>query len=490
MTINRDEEIEKLKQSITLKSEKRKYGEGGKQKRTHEKQGISEKHGWTSRMRTKFFKMSSNMNTLILKDDMTDPGNRPEGVTRKKDVQAGKVAVGFWSDNYLDRSKSTFENFLKFVIERDEERRRGGFYKKNPKVKEINNLKDLNHHDVQDFIDHKLESGLAASSVRNYVTHIKKVGESTTRHGIKGHKNLVKQKNLNTVPERKRSEFIRNKGVTDGKRGHTLEQANQLIEHIKDPVVRAGVMVLTDIGTRKDTFFKLEWRDVLDNQGKVKTDYIDMTRPGVIKGGREQIAEISERVTEGLQRFWDNGDFKRDQKIFGDLFTPYLFEKELKKACLATEVDSKGFHAFRRATVEAFDEKVKGMTKEGLVDGFLRFVNVEVPHRTTGELYKPHNPIIEKEEPYKVPKVDSKGNQLYKKDGTLIMVVKKKQKKEGTWYVPMKTKLDETGHPIKGPKWTKEELMNSRIDFLRNLYVAEQISHNRPDANAPYRFSD
>ena len=482
---------EEIKRSLEEHTGKRKYGEDGKQKRSQKKQRISNQHGWNARMRTKFYEMSANMNRMILKEDMTDLAKRPDGIDGKRDVQKGKKAEGFWSDNHLDRAKATYENFLKFIIERDEERRKNGFYEDNPKVKEIKELKDINHHDVRDFVEFKFDNDCEASTVRTYVGHIQKVSEVTAKHGIKGHEQLTTPKFVKSleIPKKEKSEFVRNKGKTDGIRGYTAAQGEKLIAHVENPYAKAGAIILNDIGLRKDTFFKLQWRDVLDENEKVKNEFIELFRPGLMKGGREQIARISERAAEALQGIWDNGNFNRDQEVFGG-FTPYTFEKEMRKACTEAELDWKSYHAFRRSTVEQFDEVAQTMTKEQLVDEILKYVDVEVPHRKTGELYKPHNPIVEKTRPQTYHAKDKDGNLLYKKDGSPLMKVVRRQDKEGRWYTPMEKVTDETGHVVMGSRWTKEELLNSRIDFLRNIFTAEQISHNRPDANSPYRFTE
>lgn len=480
---------EEIKRSLEEHTGKRKYGEDGKQKRSQKKQRISNEHGWNARMRTTFYKMSGNMNTLILKDDMTDITKRPEGVENKKDAQRGKSADGIWSDNTLDLVKSNYEMFLKFIVKRDEERRKNGFYEDYPKVKPVEDLKDINHHDIKDFIDYKLDQGLENSTVRKYLGDIQKVAESTARHGIIGHSELVRKEHFDMIPNRKKDEFVRNKGKTDGIRGYTAAQGEKLIAHVENPYAKAGAIILNDIGLRKDTFFKLQWRDVLDENEKVKNEFIELFRPGLMKGGREQIARISERATEALQGIWENGNFNRDQEVFGG-FTPYTFEKEMRKACTEAELDWKSYHAFRRSTVEQFDEMAQTMTKEQLVDEILKYVDVDVPHRKTGELYKPHNPIVEKTRPQMYHAEDKEGNLLYKKDGSPLMKVVRRQDKEGRWYTPREKMTDETGHVVMGPRWIKEELINSRINFLRNVFTAEQISHNRPDANSPYRFTE
>ena len=44
--------------------------------------------------------------------------------------------------------------------------------------------------------------------------------------------------------------------------------------------------------------------------------------------------------------------------------------------------------------------------------------------------------------------------------------------------------------PIERLKYTKEDLMKKRIDFLKNTYLSEKLGHNRSDITAVYKQKD
>ncbi len=123
------------------------------------------------------------------------------------------------------------------------------------------------------------------------------------------------------------------------------------------------------------------------------------------------------------------------------------------------------------------------------VDGIMKLANITLKDEH-GNDYKPHNPMVKLKKPVLIEKKDSKGNTVYKKDGSPVMVPLRRQGKNGSYYIVKNVVKDEKGEPVMVPKFTRESLMTRRIDFLHNVYVSEQMSHNRSDANSPYRYLD
>lgn len=433
------------------------YNTSGKQ--SWKRLGITKDDGWTSSMRTKYFRMQENSMKSIIKNDMTNINNRPEGKTKSNSKSHGKQQVdGIWSDSKFDATAATSSQFLRFVIFDDKRKKDAG-----EKFKSVKNLKDINKKHVVAFLLHKLEAGLSPDSVDRYRQDLQKWGECNVKFGIKSHTRLVPDEIRELIPDFKKEDRTRSLGETDGIYGYTLEQARTLIEHAEQPQVKAALETLTYTGLRNETFFELEWNDVL-NENEEVDDYFNLDRDGLMKNNRKQIAEVND-AAPAFVSLWSSGEFTSNHKVFGDDFTSYTLQREIEKICDETGIDWKGYHAFRSATFEYYDtELVPDMTKEELVDGIERFVNHEVYNPKTGEMERPLNPLV--------PKKEFAGYGV---------------KSDGTRYPKFNVVTGDDGHPIMVPKYEREWLETKRIDWLRNTYIAEQLSHNRSDANGPYR---
>lgn len=445
---------EKTKQSIEERTGKRRY-ERTSANQSWARLKIRDEDGWNDDMRQRYFRLMSNLDKAIQANDYTDLNIRPKGIS-KRDVKNGLKADGIWSDSQYDRVRDTGSQFLRYVVENT------------PKVK---NLKDINHHDVTNYLKSKKDDGCTAKTINNYYGYIQKMAECTFKYGVKSHEKLVRESHKEMVPPVKKEERVRGRGETDGKKGYTLEQARTIISHLADdPFAQSAATMLTYAGPRIDCMMEMKWSEVLDDNGEI-AEYMDWTREGLTKSGRQQIAETNEDIRSSLKELWDTGLFKEDEQIWGSRFTQYTLKTAIEDACTASGVDRKGFHEFRSATVQYYErEKLAEMNKEQIVEGILKMVNIEVKDKK-GNTYKPHNPVVKKEE----RKRDENGYTMYGKNSS------------GKPYPLFVTKTDKHGHPVYGEKWTKEELMTKRIDYLKNIYIAEQLSHNRPDANQPYR---
>ncbi|GAB6590053.1 hypothetical protein bcgnr5378_64070 [Bacillus cereus] len=291
-------------------------------------------------------------------------------------------------------------------------------------------------------------------------------------HGVKSHAKLIKPSHKDIVEERYKEDRIRGRGKTDGKKGYTVDQANKIIRALEDdPYAQSLAFTLTYVGLRMETVKKLQWSDVLDEQSKVKLRFQihDGTK---LKGGRVLAPISSQEVQEKLQKVWDTGLFEKNGKVWGDKMSSHNMRKTFMQACEKANVDWKAFHEFRAATVEYHGNLAKKMSKEELVKAILDAVNgIEKIDPKTGEVIKPLNPLEKKKQWAR----DQDGNRIVisKRNGVLIY------KKE--------VATDETGHPIMEERYTYEKLMSRRRDFLQETFIAQQISHNRSDANEPYR---
>jgi hypothetical protein len=102
-------------------------------------------------MRWKFFNLNAASKDIIAKNDYTKIENRPEGVTRKKDVkQEGPTnkAEGIWSLNTMKADRCISDELIRFVIIQERDRRLAG----DTSIKEIKHLGNINHHHVSAFL--------------------------------------------------------------------------------------------------------------------------------------------------------------------------------------------------------------------------------------------------------------------------------------------------------------------------------------------------
>lgn len=473
------------------------------------KLGISNEDGWTPKMRTAYFKMNKQFYDSVLENDMTQIKNRPKDengnpMTKSQVKQKNGYAPGIWSDSRVDDVLKRGDELIRFAIERDEMLKEEGFFDQKGRGKPVTYLNQLNQHHVKAYIQQKLDDGIAPSSVRTYVGQLQKVFESTTKNGVKQHNNLLKKCSGKGETKEKRGEFVqmtkernqqearRGVGKTDGEKGYSLKHARTIEYATKDNImVHLAVKTFTYIGARYGSLEHMTWSDVIDENGLVRED-MEFLHEGQMKGGRLQTAEVNEAGAT-LQEVYKKGGFQPNDSIFGNI-SRYKLEKEIKAACEQVGVDYKGFHAFRSATVEYYEqEKIPAMLKdvpknkqhELLADKILNYVNLEVNDKD-GKPYKPHNPMVEKREVVKEAKKDDQGEVVRDTKGNVVMIDKWAKDKKGKRYKVTKPVMED-GKPVMERKYTKEKLMDETIRHLKSLYVAQQISHNRIDANQPYR---
>lgn len=509
--ISRKEQIRQSKDELQTRSYQRKRSS------SWAKLKIRDEDGWDKKMRSLYYDMNNHFTTYILKNDMTDIKKRsknPDGtpISKRNVKQKNGYAPGLWSDGKVDKTLGISDELVRFIIRKDKEKAESGFFKENPKVKPVTRISDINQHHLNEFVQHKLDGGVAVSSVRRYVGDLQKVFESTSAadKGIKSHKSLMQKcsgdGSVVKVIEKhvvdnggKEKEFrskekaIRSVGKTDGEKGYSLKNARAIIEWTKkDPMVNLAMNVFTYIGTREGAIRDMVWSDVLDESGKIREE-MDFMHDGQMKAGRKQVAEVNESK-HVLEEIYENGGYSPFDTIFGNA-SRYKLEKPLKQACDDLGIDYKAIHAFRSATLEYYEtEKVPEMTeglsnkekKELIAQELLKLASVEVVDKD-GKLTMLHNPMVKKQVKQKVPKRDKNGNIVRNKKGNPIMVIKMKKEKNGNMVPDLRTVIGVDGQPVMERRYTMEKLMDMQFRTLTGLYSSQQLSHNRLDANAPYR---
>ncbi|MCR6465161.1 hypothetical protein NXB04_20875 [Bacillus paranthracis] len=469
------DENDKLIESIT-KREKRDYQKSEQQ--SWKKLRISDEFGWDNEMRQIYFRLKSNYDKALQKIDYTNVENRKDSRTRKDfKKRADNHAYGIWSDSVYDDTLRTGTNFIKFVIWYEKNRK-----KSDEEYRDINKLADIRPYHVREFLMAKKEGrygswsgdGKACTNktLNTLFGHIQKLSEATTAYGVKSHAKLIKTSHKEIIGEYRKADRVRGRGKTDGEKGYTIKQANEIIQALEnDPYAQSLASVLTHVGLRMETVKKLQWSDIIDKNGKVKERFA-ITDGTKLKGGRVLAPQCPKTTQEKLQQIWDTGLFNKGGKVWGDKMSAHEMRKTFVQACEKAQVDYKGFHEFRAATVEHYENMAKEMSKEELVKSILAAVNsIEKVDLKSGEVIKPLNPLEKKKQWAR----DESGNRIVA------------GKKNGVLFYKKEIATDETGHPIMEQRYTYEKLMSRRLDFLQNTFIAQQISHNRSDANEPYR---
>lgn len=477
---------------------------------------IRDEDGWDKEMRSLFYDMNNNFTTCILKNDMTDKEKRPKGedgkTIKKVDVKVeNNYAPGIWSDNGVNKALSRSSEFIRFVIKSEKEKEKSGFFKEHPRIKSIKKITDINQHHVNEYIKWKLDSGkVSTGAVRQYVGELLKVFESTSFDGVRSHKALfnkcrkggsvLKVIDRHVVANggkekqyRKKGTETRGVGESDGEKGYSLKNARAIIEKTrKDPLIHLAVSLFTYMGPRFGALKDMVWDDVIDKYGNVREEMRFM-HDGQMKGGRKQIAEVNDS-RGALEEVYRIGVFTPSDSIFGNL-SEYKLDKPIRKACEELGIDCKKFHAFRSATVEYYEtEKIPEMQaglnlsekKEVMARAILNLANLEITDKE-GNVTMPHNPMVKKTRKIKVYKLDKDGNIVRNKKGNPIMVMKMKTTKDGKRIPDEEYVNDKNGQPIMVRKFNMEKLMTDQLRTLEALLTSQQISHNRPDANTPYR---
>ena len=482
VTMGRKKSEKTLIRELVETKKKRQYTKPKQQ--SWKQLGISDEHGWTNEERQLFFRLNSNLNKIIEHGNMTKKQNRKDHRT-KKDFKNKKNnhSFGIWSVQSLNKIQQTGVNFIKHIVKSHfkEIKEKG---KENVKI--LTAMKHIRKNHIVSYIEDK-RSGTwgknyvekeedrkpcRETSISAMVSRLDKLFECSSSFGIKSHTTVIEESKVkDTIKEISIYDRVRGVGKTDGKKGYTLEQCRKLIDSMEDnPVGKSMTQVLTYIGLRYESLSKITWDEFVDPGTKQIKTHLVFEDGSKFKGGRVFSTETTEEIRESLQDLYDTGLFKEDDKIFG-FMSRYQMEKVLKTACERSGIDYKGFHEFRFATKEHFENKAEEMTKEQLVREILVRVNSVSKYTKDGEIEYPLNPV---ERQFKYVK-DENGNRIVLK--TLA---------DGEKVYKKEYQIDENGQVVKEHKYTFDKLISRRTDYLKHIYISLSINHNRSDVSSIY----
>lgn len=184
---------------------------------------------------------------------------------------------------------------------------------------------------------------------------------------------------------------------------------------------------------------------------------INMTKYGMTKQNRPRMVQDVDDIVFQLAEQYRKETGKEPNEPLFENFTPQKVRDLVQDCCRDGKVKYSGAHDFRKSYVEKtennlYKQALKGkLTKEEMVDKIMKHVNV--------------SPSLN---PEKSPK------------GYAWKTMKDGSKKR------YPTNHGKEAAP-KEPKFTVEKLMEHPIEDLIDLYVAEQLGHNKTETNQEYR---
>lgn len=372
------------------------------------------------------------------------------GKETKKDVQKGLKAPGVWSintyKNYMKKSKT----FLKYCITEYQ----------------IKSMRDIKPGMVVSFIEKHIAQNSSPKTIGGYMSSIKKMGEFGANEGLKSFKKLASARAEELVPEYSSDEYRRGK-----KGGYSIKDVQVLAKKAEENfslLHRTAIEVLGFSGPRMDEFLKIKWKHIDFEKKRIYLTDTNMT-----KGNRPRFLPVNEKTMKSLKEIYDLGLHKADdERIWGSRMNDNDVRHFVKECAKLGRTKYSSIHDFRRSTVQytmkQMSKEFKNskanpnpLTKEGLVDRILEQVGVD-PRL---------NPLVEK----KILQKDAAGKVMYKtlKNGKRIPLFEKMK--------------DKYGNPVKDHKYIKEDLMNRRVDYLKNLYLSQILGHSRTSVTSIYK---
>ncbi len=372
------------------------------------------------------------------------PGEKKE---TKKDSKKGLKAEGLWSVSQYKQYMKHTKTFIKYCV----------------KEHGVKNFRDIKPGMVVSYVEHNLEKGNSAATIRkSYLPAIKKLGELGSKEGIKSYSKLVPERAREICPEYKKENYRR--GKKDGYSIKNVQVMAKKAEQHFSPLHRAAIETLGFAGPRIEEFTRIKWRHL-----DFKNNQLYLTDPNQTKGNRGRFVPMPQKTMSTLKNIYNLGlHGNDDERIWGNKMTQNDVRKFVEECARLGKQRYSGVHDFRRSTLEFQEKRIdkeldKGIiTKSQLADAVMEHVN------TPGLNL---NPLVHKTEPVR----DQHGRTVYK------------QRKDGHRYPVYRKVKDENGQFIMERKYTKEQLMNSQIDKLKNLYFSQVLGHNRPDCTSIYR---
>lgn len=180
-----------------------------------------------------------------------------------------------------------------------------------------------------------------------------------------------------------------------------------------------------------------------------------MLNPHMNKQNRPRVVvDVDEKLFDLVEKYKEVSDVVPNTKIF-EKYTEDDVREIIRECCSAGKIGYSGVHDLRKSYLEIEEKKMmksvlKGeLNKEQIVDKIMNQVNID----------ERLNPLV--------PKTD--------------WVSKYKKGKRAGY----RRKIIKPIEMVR--KFDKEELMKTNIENLVDLYIAEQLGHNKIDTNMEYR---
>lgn len=454
------EQIEKTKRAFSKNPQyKTKSGYTGNRKSVSEqkkqkqqKKIYSKKQrqldGLSRKQSDAYWKMQNELDLWFQKhSNITRKAGPGEKKETKIDSKKGLKAEGIWSVSQYKQYKKHIKTFIKYCV----------------KEHGVKNFRDMKPGMVVSYVEDNLKKGNSPATIRkSYLPAIKKLGEIGSKEGLKSFSKLVPERASEICPQVKKEDYRRGK-LNGYSTKHVQTMAKKADEHFS-PLHRCAIEVLGFSGPRNEEFRSIKWRhlDFENNQ-------LYLTDPNQTKGNRGRFVPVPEKTMSALKKIYDLGlHGSDDERIWGNKMDENDVRNFVKECAMLGKVRYSGVHDFRRSTLEFQEKRVdkelnKGIiTKSQLADAVMEHVN------TPGLNL---NPLVHKTKPVR----DKHGRTVYK------------QRKDGHRFPVYRKVKDENGQFVMERKYTKEKVMNYRIDKLKNLYLSQVLGHNRTDVTSIYR---
>lgn len=438
------EEMEQLERAFSKNPEyETKHGYTGN--KPVEKQGNSQSSAKKRKVdhlsrdeRRALWKLKTEFNDLFVKNSKVT--RKEDGKQTKKDFKKGLAAEGVWSnsqyENYLKHGKM----FLKFCFENHE----------------VKTLKQIKPKMVGDYIQSNIDKGNSPKTIDTYLCAIKKMMEYGKKEKMHNMKKLVNSKHDEMYDSYKKEMYRRG-----SKNGYSNREAKVIAKQAGkfSPYHQAMVEVLYYSGLRHDELRRIKWDDLDFANNQI---YLD--RANVTKGSRPRVVPAMPAAMEKLKEIKEMGLHRHDnQKVFGNRFQEHDVRNFVKECASRGHVKYSGIHDFRRTSVRIHTKRIQKMnlTKEQVVDNLLKHVGID----------EKLNPMVKVKKMARNP------------DGSIRMIKTKSGKLRPDWVWDRHP----DGTIIEQRKYTKEDLMKRRIDFLINSWVSQILGHARSDITYIYK---
>lgn len=479
------EEMSKLERAFSDKPNyKTKTGFTGNKKRKDEKKDwvVGKKRRKTDHLTNKERKTLASLHKQV--DDIfvaaSFISHKSKDKVTKREMRKGKNnnlgVEGIHGEKTFEKYKSMSNTFVKYCLEHYE-------------IKHIGEIKVGMFHDfMEDRMKNGKENGekYSAKTINQYKSAILKMAQEANKAG-KEFENLERiadpnvEKKFNEMKvtyevKYGRDDYKRGKNH-EGKLGYSLKEAQKIAKKANEMSAYHGAMyeVLTYASPRHEELLKIKWRQIDTENNRI---YLD--DPNQTKTARPRFIPIPKATSQKLQALMDSDYVKNpDTRVWGSRMTQDDVYNLTKHLCKEAHVGYGGIHDFRRSSVEYHQREImkdyeKGkISKEDLANRFMAHV----------EFDPKLNPIEPKKEKVRdengkivyVPRLNKDGSPRYTKIGKPMMQAKWDYKRDAERKI------------IEGPRYSKEEVMEWRIDKLVNSIVSQILGHNRTDATSPYK---